>query len=276
MTVPIPLSPLFELKDYSAESVFQVENMLREARRQKGLSSEHVPSVCVLDPDGDIVRRLRKEGLARPSTGWACYHTALDEFELDGQRLGIVGCAVGSSFAVLVAEQLFASGCRLLISITSAGQITSLGPPPYFVLIDRALRDEGTSHHYMPPAEFAEGNADLIELVRPNLSNLPEPIHVGATWTTDAPFRETERAIKARRAQGIAAVEMEAAALYAFAEARHKHVICFAHVTNQMGQTEGDFEKGEADGTADALAVIAAVARSVLTHVGETQVENGP
>lgn len=275
MTVPIPLSPLFELKDYSAESVFQVENMLREARRQKGLSLEPVPSVCVLDPDGDIVRRLRKEGRARPSRGWACYHTALDEFELDGQRLGIVGCAVGSSFAVLVAEQLFASGCRLLISITSAGQITSLGPPPYFVLINRALRDEGTSHHYMPPAEFAEGNADLIELVRPNLSNLPEPIHVGATWTTDAPFRETERAIKARRAQGIAAVEMEAAALYAFAEARHKHVICFAHVTNQMGQTEGDFEKGEADGTADALAVIAAVARSVLTHVSEAQVENG-
>lgn len=63
------------------------------------------------------------------------------------RRLASFGCAVGSSFAVPVAEQLFASGCRLLISITSAGQITVLGPPPYFVLIDRALRDEGTSHH---------------------------------------------------------------------------------------------------------------------------------
>ena len=53
--------------------------------------------------------------------------------------------AVGAPFAVLVAEQLFASGCRLLISVTSAGQIVSTAPPPYFVLIDRALRDEGTS-----------------------------------------------------------------------------------------------------------------------------------
>ncbi|WP_352806903.1 hypothetical protein [Mesorhizobium sp. M0340] len=87
----------------------------------------------------------RKEGRARPSSGWACYHTVLHEFELDGQTLGIIGCVVGSSFAVLFAEQLFASGCRLLISITSAGQITALGPPPYFVLIDRALRDEGTA-----------------------------------------------------------------------------------------------------------------------------------
>lgn len=125
--------------------------------------------------------------------------------------LGVIGCAVGSSFAVLVAEQLFASGCRLLISITSAGQITPLGPPPYFVLIDRALRDEGTSHHYVPPAEFAEGNADLIARIRPFLTNLPEPIHTGASWTTDAPFRETERAIERHKAQGIAAVEMEAA-----------------------------------------------------------------
>jgi purine-nucleoside phosphorylase len=62
------------------------------------------------------------------------------------------------------------------------------------------------------------------------------------------------------KVRGLLAVEMEAAALYAFAEARSKPVICFAHVTNQMGAVEGDFEKGEADGTVDALAVIAATA----------------
>ena len=60
--------------------------------------------------------------------------------------------------------------------------------------------------------------------------------------------------------RGYLAVEMEAAALYAFAEARAKPVICFAHVSNQMALIEGDFEKGEADGTIDALAVIAAAA----------------
>src|SRR5579863_7798182 len=140
-----PLSPLFEYKDYEALSVFKPENMLREARRQKGLPLATVPPICILDPDGDIVRRLREEGRARPAEGWACYHTALDEFDLNCHRLGIVGCAVGASFAVLVAEQLFVSGCRLLVSMTSAGQIAPLGPPPYFVLIDRALRDEGTS-----------------------------------------------------------------------------------------------------------------------------------
>jgi len=60
----------------------------------------------------------------------------------------------------------------------------------------------------------------------------------GATWTTDAPFRETQQAIEAALQAGILAVEMEAAALYAFARARNRAVLCFAHVTNQMGRIE--------------------------------------
>jgi purine-nucleoside phosphorylase len=91
------------------------------------------------------------------------------------------------------------------------------------------------------------------------LSGLSEPVERGTTWTTDAPYRETEAAIEAARAQGILAVEMEAAALYAFAQARAKPVLCFAHVTNQMGQT-GDFEKGEANGATASLALVHAVA----------------
>jgi purine-nucleoside phosphorylase len=66
------------------------------------------------------------------------------------------------------------------------------------------------------------------------------------------------------KAKGLLAVEMEAAALYAFAFARNKPVICFAHVTNQMARIEGDFEKGEADGAIDALRVIAEAARACL------------
>jgi purine-nucleoside phosphorylase len=79
---------------------------------------------------------------------------------------------------------------------------------------------------------------------------------VGPSWTTDAPFRETSEAVEAARAKGILAVEMEAAALYAFARARNAGVLCLAHVTNTMGRSGDDFEKGEADGTSEALAVL--------------------
>jgi uridine phosphorylase len=154
---------------------------------------------------------------------------------------------------------MFASGCHLLISITSSGQITALREPPYFILIERALRDEGTSFHYLPASDYVGADANLIAAVDAGLAEAGEPVERGATWTTDAPYRETAEAIDAARAEGILAVEMEAAALYAFAKARRKNVLCFAHVTNQMGQA-GDFEKGDANGAVASLALVSAVA----------------
>ena len=118
------MPPLLDNKNPSSPSVFAPAALLREARRQKGLIAIDVPPVCILDPDGDIVRRLRQTGQSRPFEHWPCYHTELDTFLLGEAAVGIVGRAVGASFAVLVAEELFASGCRLLVSLTSAGQIT--------------------------------------------------------------------------------------------------------------------------------------------------------
>src|SRR5262249_53161030 len=169
------------------------------------------------------------------------------------------GCAVGAPFAVLIAEEVFASGCRFLLSLTSAGQNTPCGPPPYFFFIDRALRDEGTSYHYASPSENADAGARLVARAAAALEQSKQPFFVGATWTTDAPFRETTAAIEAARSKGHLAVEMEAAALYAFARASGAAVLCLAHVTNSMGQAGRDFEKGEADGTANALAVLEAL-----------------
>ncbi len=255
------LPPILADKAHGSPSVFRPENLLREARRQKGLDAGPVPDVCVLDPDGDIVRTLRRDGRARADTGWACYHTDLYRFEHGGMRFGIIGCAVGASYAVLLAEQLFACGCRLLVSVTSAGQLVPVREPPYFVLIDRALRDEGTSYHYLAPSTFSEADPTLVTQVEAASARLSVPVIRGGAWTTDAPFRETEEAIESAEARGCLAVEMEAAALYAFARARRRPVVCFAHVTNRMGRIEGDFEKGLAEGSAASLEVIAAAAR---------------
>jgi uridine phosphorylase len=258
------LPPILRNKHHGVPSAFTPESLLREARRQRGIPNVAVPEICILDPDGDIVRHLRAAGRARPAARWACYHSAMDCFVEGGREYGIVGCVVGAPFAVLVAEQLFASGCRLLLSITSSGQVTMLGLPPYFILIERALRDEGTSYHYLPfDPEYAEADPALLEIAESALANIGDPVERGATWTTDAPYRETLEAVGAARAKGILAVEMEAAALYAFAEARRKPVLCFAHVTNRLGQS-GDFEKGEANGSTASLTLVRTVAEAYL------------
>jgi len=255
--------PILRNKYHQAPSVFTARNLLREARRQKSLRAASVPAICVLDPDGDIVRFLLTTGQATVDPDWACYHTTLYTFDLAGCRFGIIGCAVGASFAVLVAEELFAAGCELLISITSSGQITPLGEPPYFILIDQALRDEGTSYHYLPPSDFSTIAPALFHLLKQDFQDSALTVTTGATWTTDAPFRETAEAIQHAQTLGILAVEMEAAALYAFAESQQAPVVCFAHVTNQMAQKSGDFEKGAANGSHDALRLIAHVASTV-------------
>lgn len=259
-------APILDNKSPTSPSVFSPSALLREARRQKGLASANVPSVCILDPDGDILRRLKSTEQAKRFETWPCYHTDLYTFSLAGEAAGIIGCAVGASFAVLVAEELFACGCRHLLSVTSAGQIVAPNPPPYFVVIDRALRDEGTSYHYAAPSEFAEADTQLVTTITKALRNEGLAAFTGSSWTTDAPFRETTEAIEAARAKGILAVEMEAAALYTFAKARGVSVLCLAHVTNTMGLADRDFEKGDSDGTTDALRVLAIAAKAMRSR----------
>lgn len=251
-------------KHYDEASVFQPENLLREARRQKNLPVGTVPARCLLDPDGDIVRYLVASGRATVDPSWACYHTTLYRFNHRNLEFGVVGCAVGASFAVLLAEQLFVSGCRLLVSITSAGKLHPTDGGPAFLLIEHALRDEGTSAHYLPPHEPARLAAPLLNALLADFAPLGLPIGPGTSWTTDAPYRETPSAIEAARTLGAVAVEMEAAGLYAFATARHRDVVCYAHLTNAMAQHGDDFEKGAENGSLLSLDVLYHTARCLL------------
>ena len=258
-------------KAYDEPSVFTAENLMREARRQRQLGATPVPRICLLDPDGDVVRHLRRVGRADRHPDWACYHTELwVTVTSGGTELGVVPCAVGAPFAVLVGEELAASGCDLVVSVTSAGMITPLGVPPYFVLIDRAWRDEGTSVHYQPPSSWSRLDPALGAMLDGAFARLDEPVYRGASWTTDAPFRETASAIAAARAAGIHAVEMEAAALYAYAQSCRQPVVCIAHVTNTMAVAGDDFDKGVDDGTARILALVDAVVAAFERYAGDS------
>jgi len=242
--------------DHKEASLFRPENLLREARRQKAIAKRRIPPTCVLDPDGDIVRFLRRKRRAARNPYWACYHSELYESHLNTGAIGIVGCAVGAPYAVLVAEEMFASGCTLLLSITSAGKVRPRGGAPRYLVLSKALRDEGTSGRYLPPGGYANLGEGLFATLKAHLAESPVPLGIGTSWTTDAPFRETASAIDRARERGAVCVEMEAAALYAFAKASQRDVVCVAHLTNTMAQSKGDFEKGADNGSVDSLKLI--------------------
>src|ERR1051325_7804880 len=98
--------------------------MTRRPRRQQCRNAASRARIrkarCDSRPNRATRQPVRRGGQAVLSPGWACYHTELYEFEHERLRFGIVACAVGASFAVLLAEQLFVSGCHFLISMTSA------------------------------------------------------------------------------------------------------------------------------------------------------------
>ena len=253
------IADILKNKNYTEASVFQPINLLRESRRQNEIPSGKVPSICVLDPDGDLVDYLNNKKRATISKYWACYHSNLYTFKIGELTVGIIPRVVGSSYAVLIAEQLFVSGCKLLISITSAGIIKQLDSHKKFALITQAIRDEGTSYHYLPKNEPSELCQKLLKKLKNN-ENLWAEVK---SWTTDAPYRETMSAIDEMKKDNVICVEMEASALYAFAKAKNKEVVCFAHLTNTMAQKEGDFEKGEDYGSPETIQLIEEVIKKL-------------
>lgn len=261
--------------DTTEPPVFEPTNLLEGARRQKALPERRVPAACLLDMDGELVERLVASGRATIDPTWPCFHTKLFRWQAGDTEVGVVGGTVGAPFAVLVAEELFTSGCEALVSISSAGLIAADARPPFFVLVERALRDEGTSYHYLPPGRFAEADSPLVEEVARALAGTPTPVLRGASWTTDAPFRESAALVERRRSEGIVSVEMEAAALLAMGTALHKAVTCIAHVTNAMATRPEDFEKGGHDGQEEALDVCRRALTAALAYARRAASTNG-
>jgi uridine phosphorylase len=115
------------------------------------------PPVCLLEFDGDLTDWIVGPGIAKTHRNWACFHTAMHAIDVDGTECGIVARTIGGPYAVLFAEQLKASGAE----VTSAGRVSGSLPLPSLVVVQDAIRDEGTSHHYLPPGELVQSAAEL-------------------------------------------------------------------------------------------------------------------
>jgi uridine phosphorylase len=212
-----------------------------------GKEDAAIPVCCVLDFDGELANTARADYRATPCPTWPCFHTTLLCLNRDGFQMGLIPGTVGAPFAVLVAEQLIASGCKHIIGYSSSGAVADWLQLPCLVVPDRALRDEGTSYHYLPPAAWIEPRGGLGENLARCAAECGLPVHRGPTWTTDAPYRETRTQIERHRADGVLTVEMEAAALMALSQVSGAEIASLLHVTNTFATTVNDFDKGPAD-----------------------------
>ncbi len=130
------------------------------------------------------------------------------------------GFGVGAPAAVVCLEMCVALGARRVVLVGYAGALQPRLDPGDVLLCDRAVRDEGTSYHYLPAGAEARAHPELLDACRRALAASEIDAVTGTCWTTDAPFRETEAEVREMQAAGVLAVEMELAAVYAAAQVR--------------------------------------------------------
>lgn len=181
-----------------------------------------VPEHCVICFFKEVIEKVRQEHNARVLTEnrWEDGPHPLYEINYGGRRLAFYHPGVGSALSAALLEEVIAFGCRKFIACGGCGVLEKDLPVGELFVVTAAIRDEGVSYHYLPPAREVQANPGAVAVLEKTLSQKGVPYRTAKTWTTDAPYRETHLTVARRRSEGCLVVEMEAAAMMAVAEFR--------------------------------------------------------
>jgi len=212
----------FPILEYDSQSVpiIEAKNLYDKSRNPKGITR------CLITYFQDVVEkyehaellnqvfRLRTEGV-RPR---------IYEKQIEGEYIYVCPVAGGAPYAARMLESMAAIGISKFIVCGGAGTLDDDVTQAHVLVPTSAIRDEGTSYHYLPPAREVSINPVVLERIRNTLKSLDEPFVEIKTWTTDGIYRETEKKVAFRKSEGCVTVEMECAAFYAVAQ--HKKILC--------------------------------------------------
>jgi uridine phosphorylase len=177
---------------------------------------------CVICFFQDVIERLVREHAARQIATLRSEIGKHPVYEItrEGRRLAVLHPGVGAPLAAGFLEEAIALGSRKFMVCGGAGVLIPDLTVGHVVVPTAAVRDEGTSYHYLPPAREVAASPAAITALEQVLTARAVPYVLGKTWTTDAIYRETPAKIAQRKAEGCLVVEMEAAALFAVAAFR--------------------------------------------------------
>lgn len=157
-----------------------------------------------------LLTKLRTEMGAHPVYAFHHGHQAVALFQP----------GMGAPFAAVLLEEVIALGCRKFIACGGAGVLDREIALGHLLVPTSAIRDEGTSYHYLPPSREVAAHPAAVAAIERVLQQHKIDYLLTKSWTTDALYRETQAKLMQRRAEGCLAVEMEAATLFAIAQFR--------------------------------------------------------
>ena len=208
--MPFPNFP----EKYRGFPVMRPEDTIAMRKRFGDFPKVPPPEGLILCLKNDLPHRLRWSIPVKKAG------RIMGDFYLVKSTRGQVGVlsnfGIGAPVIASLAEEMIAWGVKRFVILSWGGALQPNLNSGDIVIADKAIRDEGVSHHYFPSGKFIHADPSLTH----KLQSLLASATIGATWTTDAPYRETREEILKYQSEGIQAVEMEIAAMFAVAEHR--------------------------------------------------------
>lgn len=188
----------------------------------KIMSKIDIPECAVACFFSEVIEKLKDEGKAKliMNLQTEMGNHPLYEVKYLGKKIAVFHPGVGAPIAAILLERVIALGCNKFIACGGAGVLNREIAVGHIVVPDCAIRDEGTSYHYIEPSREVYANIEGVRAIESVLTKHKCRYIIGKTWTTDAIYRETPKKVKIRKSEGCLTVEMEAAAFFAISQFR--------------------------------------------------------
>jgi uridine phosphorylase len=222
--------------DSESESLVTARDMVRILTSPLGVTENDLslPPVAVVSFSPRVLTMLVSRAGGRRHTSWRGRTRWLYTADIGGRPLLLARSPYGAPPAVIFLEELLAFGVRQALFVGYCGSIQAHIGIGEILLPIRAVREEGTSYHYLPPDDDCQPDDRLVHRLDRWFVQEGIPVHKGTIWTTDALYRETPKKIGKYRDQGVLGVDMEVSAVFAVGKARMGEVVALLLVSDWL------------------------------------------
>jgi uridine phosphorylase len=235
--------PLLDSMNLDQDTLLSPDGYVSWAKKIKGIEDASVPLCCLFAFDSEVIPFFASKHNVTNHMNWIGFHSSvLKCLTADGLEFGIVTKTVGAPFAAMTMEELIECGARYFLSFGSGGLLRSDLKPPWYIVPTAAIRDEGTSFHYMPPSRSIELEEDTTSLLIKICAEKGVIPYSGITWTTDALYRETVDRSRKFVEDGVLVAEMEVSALTAVSKFRGVKYAALLYISDKVTDKGSVFE----------------------------------
>lgn len=224
------------INKHAEDSMFTPQEFLEYQKKRGGYPKFKPPKGVIFCYSRRLLDHILKNHKTTKVEGFYGEFYLLNETK---KEIGVLAkFGIGAPVVATLMEELIAFGAKKFISIGEAGTLQKTLKIKDVVVCNRAIRDEGTSYHYLKHSKYAYASKELTKKIEECLQKLGQKYIVGTSWTIDAPYRETIAEAKQYQREGVATVEMEAAALFAVAKYRNVEIGAIFTISDSLAELQ--------------------------------------